>query len=164
MKTFVPFKKLGIQICLLSVVLVSFISVYSQVIPELVFQNPVLQSGVAGNDGAEYLFSNVGTNLDAVVKIKGRSSNTVVLSSIDTSGPGLGYTKAFQPVLGIPGTAPANSTWSMDFRITFYKAGTNSKANISQFFVTGIDIDGDGSTLNEWAEMDKIESIDSALI
>lgn len=164
MKTFVPFKKLILKCSFFLAVLVSTSSVFSQVIPELVFTSAVLESGTAGEDGAKYRFSNVATGIDAVVEIKGRSSASVILSSIDTSGAGLGYTKAFQPVLGIPGTAPANTTWSMDFRLTFYKAGTNTKVTISQFSVTGLDIDGDGSALSEWAQMNKIKSIDSALI
>ena len=164
MKTFVPFKKLILKCSFFLAVLVSTSSVFSQVIPELVFTSAVLESGTAGEDGAKYRFSNVATAIDAVVEIKGRSSASVILSSIDTSGAGLGYIKAFQPVLGIPGTAPANTTWSMDFRLTFYKAGTNTKVTISQFSVTGLDIDGDGSALSEWAQMNKIKSIDSALI
>lgn len=163
MKIFVLFKDVISKISFLFAVLVAATSAYSQ-IPELVFTNVVLESGTAGEDGAKYRFSNVTTGLDAVVEIKGRSSAAVVLSSIDTSGPGLGYTKAFQPVLGIPGTAPANTNWSMDFRLTFYKANTTIKIPVTQFNVTGVDIDGDGSTLSEWAQMEKLSKIDSALI
>jgi hypothetical protein len=123
----------------------------------------MLESGTAGANGAKYRFSNVASGIDAIIEIKGRSSASVVLGSIDTSGPGLGYVKAFQPVLGIPGTAPANTTWSMDFEMIFYKAGTNIKQTITEFNVTGLDIDGDGSTLYEWTRMNKLASIDSAL-
>lgn len=139
-------------------------AIISQTVPELVFMNPVLESGTPGADGAKYRFSNVATNLDAVVEINGRSSVNVTLSSMDTTGAGLGYDKAFQPTLGIAGTAPANSTWWMSFKMTFYKAGTNNKKNITKFYVTGLDIDGDGQSLSEWTEMDKITSIDSAWV
>ena len=152
------------QFILLLIFIISGRAVQAQTIPELVFQNPVLTSGVAGANGATYRFSNVGPNLDAVITIVNRSGTEVVISSIDTIGAGLGYGKSFQPVIGIPGTAPANSTWWMKFNCTFYNAGTTDKAKIAQFNVTGLDIDGDGSTLFEWAQMDRIQKIDSALI
>ena len=142
-------------------------SVQSQTIPELVFKSPTLLSaaGTAGNDGAQYLFKNVGPNLDAVVTIISRSSNQVVLGSIDTVGAGLGYDKSFQPVIGIPGTAPANTNWWMKFNITFFEGGsTVKKVMMNQFNVTGLDIDGDASALYEWAQMDKVEKIDSAAV
>jgi hypothetical protein len=163
MKTFVPFKNVISKICFLFAILTTAISSYSQV-PELIFNNVVLESGTDKEDGAKYRFSNVTSGLDAVIEIKGRSSASVVLSSIDTSGTGLGYTKAFQPVLGIPGTAPANSNWSMDFRLTFYKGGTTTTIPVSQFYVTGLDIDGDASTLSEWAKMERLTAIDSAIV
>jgi hypothetical protein len=142
-------------------------SVQSQTIPELIFKNPTLLSavGTEGNDGAQYLFKNVGPNLDAVVTIISRSSSQVVLGSIDTVGAGLGYDKSFQPVVGIPGTAPANTNWWMKFNITFFEGGsTINKARMSQFNVTGLDIDGDASALYEWAQMDRVEKIDSAAV
>lgn len=142
-------------------------SVQSQTIPELIFKNPTLLSavGTAGNDGAQYLFKSVGPNLDAVVTIISRSSSQVVLGSIDTVGAGLGYDKSFQPVIGIPGTAPANTNWWMKFNITFFEGGsTINKARMNQFNVTGLDIDGDASALYEWAQMDRVEKIDSAAV
>jgi hypothetical protein len=160
MKTVLPAR----QFIMLLSFIISGRALQAQTIPELVFQNPVLTSGTAGADGATYRFSNVGPNVDAVITIVNRSGTDVVLGSIDTIGAGLGYEKSFQPVIGIPGTAPANTTWWMKFNCAFYDAGTTSKAKISQFGVTGLDIDGDGSTLFEWAQMDRIQKIDSALI
>src|SRR5512141_691470 len=77
----------------------------SQPIPELVFQNPTLISGTAGQDGAIYKFANVASGIDATIKIVGRSSNSVVLSTIDSTG--IGWSKAFQPVVGIKGSVSA---------------------------------------------------------
>lgn len=131
---------------------------------EMIFENPVLESGGYGKDGSSYRFSNICTGVDAVVTIKGRSDAMVTLSSMDTTGPGMGYDKAFQPSLGIEGTTPANSSWWMDFGLTFYESGTNNPVTATEFYATGLDIDGDGLTINEWAEMYKTESIDSALI
>ncbi len=136
----------------------------AQTIPEMIFQNPVLINGTAGADGAQYLFSNVGPNMDAVVEITGRSAVDVVLTCIDTveATGTMGFKKAFQPVLGIPGTAPAYANWWMKFKVTFYNAGTSTKVKLATFNVTGLDIDGDGLDLAEWAEMDKISQIDTA--
>ena len=130
---------------------------------EMVFQNPVLESGTFGADGSTYRFSNISNGLDAVIKITGRSDASVVLSNMDTTGF-IGYDKAFQPVLGIPGTAPANTTWWMDFNMSLYQAGTMIPVMPMQFYATGLDIDGDGVSINEWTEMYKIEKIDSALV
>jgi hypothetical protein len=130
---------------------------------EMNFQNPVLESGTFGADGSTYRFSNIANGLDAVITIKGRSDASVALSNMDTTGS-IGYDKAFQPVLGIPGTAPANTTWWMDFNMSLYQAGTMMPVMPMQFYATGLDIDGDGASINEWAEMYKIEKIDSALV
>jgi hypothetical protein len=82
---------------------------------------------------------------------------------MDTTGS-IGYDKAFQPVLGIPGSAPANTTWWMDFNLSLYEVGTMTPVMPMQFYATGLDIDGDGASINEWTEMYKIEKIDSALV
>lgn len=130
---------------------------------EMNFQNPILESGTYGADGSTYRFSNISAGLDAVITITGRSDASVALSNMDTTGS-IGYDKAFQPVLGIPGTAPANSTWWMDFSMTFYQPGTMVAVMPMQFFATGLDIDGDGVSISEWAEMYKVEKIDSAQV
>jgi len=137
-------------------------SAYAQ-FAEMVFQNPVLESGTFGADGSTYRFSNISNGLDAVITITSRSDASVVLSNMDTTGS-IGYDNAFQPVLGIPGTAPANTTWWMDFNMSLYQAGTTIPVMPMQFYATGLDIDGDGLTINEWTEMYKIEKIDSALV
>ncbi len=137
---------------------------YSQIIPELSFSNPSLKSGTAGANDAVYLFANVAPGIDAEVTILGRSSSAVVLSNIDTTGAGLGYPKAFQPVIGIPGVAPANTSWSMDFELSFYKSGSVARLTIAEFFATGIDIDGDGGSLYEWARMKKVNRIDTTVV
>jgi hypothetical protein len=164
MKTLLSLKNIISKLSFFIALLVTSISSSSQTIPELVFQNPVLTSGTAGADGATYLFSNVGPNLDAVVTITSRSGASVVLGNIDTVEAGIGYVKSLQPVVGIPGTAPANTTWWMKFNCTFFEAGTNNKAKMSQFNVTGLDIDGDDVTTFEWAEMDRIKKVDSAIV
>lgn len=159
MKTSLPGKK---TLHLFFLAIVINCSAYAQ-FAEMVFQNPVLESGTFGADGSTYRFSNIANGLDAVVTITGRSDASVVLSNMDTTGS-IGYDKAFQPVLGIPGTAPANTTWWMDFNMSLYQAGTMTPVMPMQFYATGLDIDGDGASINEWTEMYKIETIDSALV
>lgn len=131
---------------------------------ELSFTSYTLESGTAGKDGAVYRFSNVTAGVDALLTILGRSSDSLVLESVDTTGGGMGYGSALQPVLGYPGTAPANTTWSMTFRLTFCKAGSTEKINVDNFHVTGLDIDGDSYTLNEWVEMKQVSSVDTSLV
>lgn len=126
-------------------------------IPELVFQNAVLVSGTAGQDGATYKFSNVAAGIDATVKINARSSSSVVLSNIDVQD--MGWTKAFQPQLGIQGNVPANLDWWMDFEMCFYKAGTTEKKKIKGFSVTAIDVDGDGVSIREYLQMNKVKAV-----
>ncbi|HEY0058382.1 MAG TPA: T9SS type A sorting domain-containing protein [Flavisolibacter sp.] len=128
-----------------------------QVIPELVFQNPVLLSGVAGQDGATYKFSNVAEGIDAALTIKSRSASNVVLTSIDLTSHG--WTKALQPQLGIAGNVPANQNWWMQFEMKFLKAGTSDAKKVKGFKVTALDVDGDGGTIREYVQMEKVKSV-----
>lgn len=150
MKTFL--RKNSIKANLLLAVFFASIVAKSQTVPELIFSNPALISGEAGKDGAKYKFNNVANGIYAIVEIKGRSANDVVLGSIDSAG--IGWDKAFQPYLGIANVG-ANREWWMEFKMEFYKSSNDQKKRIDQFFVTGLDIDGDGGNLNEWAEMKK---------
>lgn len=121
----------------------------SQSIPELAFKNNHIESGTAGADGAVYRFENVGNNIDARIKIVGRSSQLVRISSIDLDNTG--YSNAFQPQISYNnGNAPANTTWWADFDINFVSKGTTSPVAVSSFNLTAIDIDGDGGNLNEF--------------
>lgn len=128
----------------------------AQVIPELVFQNPTLISGTAGQDGAVYKFSDVAPGIDATIKIVGRSNSSVVLSNIDSTG--VGWSKAFQPVLGISGSVAANENWWMEFQLRFYNSGSNSYKKIKSFQITAIDLDGDGRSLQEYLQMNRASS------
>jgi hypothetical protein len=135
----------------------SFAQSGNSFIPELVFQNPVLVSGDPGKDNAVYKFSNIAAGIDATVKIKGRSSASVKLTSIDVSNTG--WPKAFQPQFGIQGNVPSYQDWWMDFEMAFYEAGTNKKKKIKGFSVTAIDMDGDGISIREYLQMNKVKSI-----
>jgi hypothetical protein len=113
------------------------------------FRNSVLIAGVAGADGAIYKFEKVDKDIDAHVKIVGRSNAMVSLVTIDL--PGMGYDKALQPkVMYNGGTTPAGfSDWWMEFEIKFVKKGTNTLANVFDADVSGIDIDGNGQYIKE---------------
>ena len=148
-----------------SVLIIFFIAVTVQaqsLIPELSFKNPVLKAGKGcageGLDGAVYIFENVGWNMDALVTILGRSSSEVTLSSADIQGPeqdsakGTGDDNAWQPQIKYAdGKAPAHKTWWMEFKISFVKHhDRNTPVAVNQFFVSGLDIDGDGNQLHEF--------------
>lgn len=162
MKTTVPFGWLKL-ISVLTALLLTFTG-FAQTVPELVFKNPVLISGTAGQNGAKYRFASVSTGilpLDAILLIKGRSATDVVLKSLDSVG--IGWDKAFQPTIGIPNVG-ANREWWMEFEMQFVNAGTNNLKMIDTFFVTGLDIDGDNVHLNEWAEMKKAKQMQVATV
>jgi len=148
-----------------SVLIIFFIAVTARaqsLIPELSFKNPVLKTGKGcpgeGMDGAVYIFENVGWNMDALVTILGRSSTEVSLSAADIEGPeqdsvnGTGDDNAWQPrIRYADGRAPAHKTWWMEFKVSFVKhVDRNTSISVNQFFVSGLDIDGDGNQLHEF--------------
>jgi hypothetical protein len=158
---------------LTSVLFIFFIAATTQaqsLIPELSFKNPVLKTGKGcmgdGLDGAVYIFENVGWGMDALVTILGRSSTVVTLSETDIKGPeqdvisGTGYDNAWQPRVKYgDGTAPAHTTWWMEFRISFVRHTDHKKfMPVNQFFVSGLDIDGDGNQLHEFQSYYKMRS------
>ena len=139
------------------------VSIQAQsLIPELCFKNPVLKTGgkspAEGQDGAQYIFENVGWGMDALVTILGRSNPAVSLSTMDIPGPeqnlqtGTGLDDAWQPGIKFgEGKAPANTSWWMEFRISFvFHDDRETLMPVNQFFVSGLDIDGDGQQLHEF--------------
>jgi hypothetical protein len=128
----------------------------NQTVPELVFENSVLISGTAGSNGAEYRFPTVTTGIDAIIKIRRRSDASVTLTNIDVSN--LGWSKAFQPQLGIVGNVPANQNWWMEFEVRFVETGTLQAKRINNFVVTSLDVDGDNASISEYTQMNGITS------
>jgi len=124
----------------------------------LVFKNSYLYSGVAGQVDAVYRFPSVTTNVDALVKITGRSSHQVRLEAIDI--PNVGFDKSFQPKVSFNnGTAPNGiSDWWMEFTITFVNAISNAPVNINTFTVSTLDLDGNADKINEWVAYYKHKS------
>lgn len=109
----------------------------------------VAGTGAAGANGATYKFQNIGDNMDALVKINGRSNALVTLVNIDVSD--MGYDKAFQPkVMYNGGTTPAgNSDWWMEFEIRFVKRNTTTLESAQDYEVSAVDIDGNGHLIKE---------------
>lgn len=155
MKTF--FKKYTHRVkkaALIAALMLCFTGIFSQSAPELVFKNPVLVSGADGQDGAQYRFSNVSSGIDAIVQICGRSAPGVQLGNIDMTSSG--WDKAFQPQLGKNGNVNSGDNWWMKFKIIFCAAGTSNRVVVDKVVVTGLDIDGDGQSLSEFAEADSV--------
>lgn len=141
-----------------------FHAAFAQAVPELVFRNPVLEQGVAGQNNAVYRFSAITDGVDGLLKIKKRSDSTVVLSDIDlyrdpVTAINYGWDKALQPRLGRTGNVPANQNWWMQFELKFVKPGTTDRKKIKDFVVTSLDIDGDNVSIREYVQMDKIKSL-----
>lgn len=139
---------------LLLFTLLTFFVASAQSGQELIFRTSVLESGVAGQDGAIYRFPNVrtagGKNVDGLVKISGRSSSLVKLVNIDM--PSQGHDKAFQPqVTYNNNTTPSGiSDWWLEFEVTFVENGSTKPVVVDSFRITALDIDGNGDKLNEW--------------
>ena len=114
----------------------------------LIFKNPALESGTAGSDGAIYRFPGVTSNVDALVTINGRSSNLVTLDTIDVTSTG--FDKAFQPVVTYnKGSIKGPANWWMEFVVTFVQSGSSTPIIQDTMNATAIDVDGDGSVLQE---------------
>jgi hypothetical protein len=119
---------------------------------ELVFKNPVLISGTAGQPNAVYRFSNVNPTVDALVKVKKRSASNVIIQDIDVAN--LGWNKAFQPQIGISGGIVSGvKDWWIEFEFTFVNTGTTTKADVKEFSLTSLDVDGDNLTIREYVEI-----------
>lgn len=133
------------------------LSAFCQSGPELTFVNPVLKSGTANKQNAVYRYSNVKPGVDAEIKLKKFSRNDIVMATVDNSV--LGWNKAFQPEFGLPGLVAPNQSWYIDFELTFYNAGTNSKHKIDTIDLTSLDVDGDGNSISEYVTYDSPNSI-----
>ena len=129
----------------------------AQEVPELVFRNPVLENGEALKNGAKYRFANVTDGVDAIVEIKNRSADNVVINNIDLTI--FGWDNAFQPELGIPGTVEPYQNWWVEFEVLFVHSGSNSQKTISKFAITSIDVDGDNVSIQEYVIMENPKSI-----
>ena len=151
MKTFLHTTSTFRQFLMLVIFSLSVILANAQPTGEMSFENPALEPGsVAGTaNGAEYRFSDVNSQMDAIMTISGRSSSQVVINALDLTGSG--FKKAFQPQIKFNnGSVSSASTWWIEFQIQFVNKDTRMPAQMTEFHVTGLDIDGNGSRLREW--------------
>lgn len=125
-------------------------------IPELIFRNPKLISGTAGKEGAVYNFPNVSPGIDGRIRLKYFSNPAIVVANIDNSS--FGFDKAFQPEFGM-NPVKKNQSWYIDFELTFWNAGTNTKRKIDKFTLTSLDVDGDNFNVQEFVKMEKATSV-----
>ena len=125
----------------------------------LVFSDYVLQSGNRGADHSVYRFLSVAKGVDALVKIKKRSSSDIVVENIDLQTAG--HKEAFQPRIGpAGGSISGRADWWMDFEIRFVKSGSHSAVHIRSFNTTIQSIDGDAKSIREYVEVFKAETYD----
>jgi len=111
--------------------------------PSLVLTNPVLISGTDLQVGATYRFYNAAPGLDIEVSILALNKGAALNEMDNTSQ---GYGDAWQPYV----TAAANDTSSLDWKIIFKKAGTDTDTILPCLSITAIDVDGDSQYLNEF--------------
>ncbi|MBW2938861.1 tandem-95 repeat protein, partial [Aureisphaera sp. CAU 1614] len=116
------------------------------------FRNPVKISGSSLQVGAVYRFSNVFPGgplapIDALVKIEAFNGGASLLE-MDVTGTGL--EEAFQPRIN----STNNGDQSVEFSITFVEGGGNYGDEVLiSFFGSPLDIDGDGQSTREYAEV-----------
>jgi hypothetical protein len=114
--------------------------------PALSFHSPVLTYGTDKEAGAVYRFAGVMPGVDADVEIMGIFGGATLYNIDDSAG--IGYYDAFQPYVG----AAPNATSYIDWKITFKAGGTSTDTLLSCLAVTGVDVDGDGASLQEFIE------------
>jgi len=151
MKTTLPLFRTVRQTLMLVILSAFVMNANAQPTGEMTFENPSLEPGsVAGTaNGAVYRFANVNSQMDAIMTISGRSSSQVTVNNLDLTGNG--FNKAFQPQIKFNnGNITSAGTWWIEFQFQFVNKGTNVPAQMSEFHVTGLDIDGNGSRLREW--------------
>ncbi len=112
------------------------------------FDNPQLLTENDLEIGSEYLFSNIGNNIDAIIRIDSLINGATV-NKIDDNSNGTGFKSAFQPAVKSGGII--GSSYAV-FTISFYQHGTSTSVSLPLVNVTPIDIDGSNS-LKEFAEV-----------
>lgn len=125
-------------------------------LPELIFRNPVLLSGVAGKEGAIYKFPGIAPGLDGRVLLKKFSTSTIKVNTVDNAE--FGWDNAFQPEFGME-KVTANSNWYIDFELSFIDVATGGKKKVDRFVATSLDVDGDGSNVAEYVSMQQASSV-----
>lgn len=137
--------------CLVNFVLIIVMPSFGQI--QLSFTGSPTVSGTAGAVNTTYTYSNIGTapgpiTISGVITILS-ITGSAVLQNIDATSGGSG--NAWQPVINGP-TTSEGGCWSIEFRLSFFNNANGNPLTLSSFRVSGVDIDGDGSTLREFNE------------
>lgn len=114
----------------------------------LKFDNYQLVSGTDLKAGANYRFSNVDNNIDAVVSIDSLVNGAKV-NKIDDNSNGTGYKDAFQPA--IQSGNVIGMSYAV-FTIKFYEHNTTNPVVMPTVNATALDIDGN-NTLKEFCRI-----------
>lgn len=128
--------------------------------PVLVYHNPVLISGTAGQINAKYKFAAVAPGVDAIIEVTAIEGGAT-LTSIDDNT--YGYSAAWQPVVHTKTTAGAGEGY-VSFRIDFVKSYDNSISHTFPCFALSfIDIDGDNDKVSEFVETKQFDSYQTSV-
>jgi hypothetical protein len=127
---------------------------------ELSFNNSTkVTPGQGGTVGSVYRFTNVTAGVDALVTISAVSDAEVNLASIDKQNFGNGVT--FQPQVKYPNSAinaTGDTYWWMEFTINFVQAGTSTPIPPTNYYLTALDLDGNGTNIQEYVDLYDLQS------
>lgn len=104
---------------------------------ELVFQDPILVSGVAGLDNATYRFPKVTSAVDNLVNIKMRSASNVVIENIEVTEPGSLSFRSFSYIEGtfLPAKLASFTAKSMTTNKVVLNWSTSQEKDASHFTI-----------------------------
>ena len=125
------------------------------VAPAMVWKNPVLTSGTAGQPGAAYKFPSVTPGVDAFVYVQSLVGGAT-LTSIDDNT--YGYSAAWQPVVRTPSVMGISSSYA-SFRIEFKDSATGANHTFPCFQLSFIDVDGDNVGVQEFVAAKNADSV-----
>lgn len=111
-------------------------------------QNYLLVTGTDREIGATYRFSDVTTNVDAIISIDSLVNGAKV-NKIDDNGGGIGYKAAFQPA--VQSGNMVGSSYAV-FTVKFVAKNTFTPVVLQSVNATALDLDGN-STLKEFVEI-----------
>ncbi|MBK9380731.1 MAG: T9SS type A sorting domain-containing protein [Chitinophagaceae bacterium] len=152
MKTILHSKQSLLKFLLLIVVTASGVLTQAQSLPVLTeglkFENFELIAGTNLQTGASYRFSDVTTNVDAIVTIDSLVNGAKV-NKIDDNSNGVGYVAAFQPAVQ-SGNYIGNSYAVFTFQ--FVQKNTLTPVVLQTVNATALDLDGN-SMLKEFVEI-----------
>jgi hypothetical protein len=123
--------------------------------PSMVWHNPVLVSGIAGQPGAEYKFPSVTPGVNAFVTILALNGGAK-LTAIDNTT--FGYNAAWQPVVKTPAVQGVSTSY-VSFRINFKDSAKGNTHIYNWFQLSFIDVDGDNQHVKEFVVAKNPDSV-----